>query len=280
MTDIDEVVFVYEADTARMVKVATGIQDNEYIQIISGLEVGQEIIIGPYSTVSRKLKNGLALERKEEKDEEKDEAKEEEKGVMQVIPEDAGLAVFLRKPEKGKVKTRLAATIGDDAALDIYEQLISTTLGQVARLDIPTYLFYDGGLPDTETRLPGFTYMQQHAGDLGRKMAEALAFVLSRHQKAVIIGSDCPYLTERILRESLSMLDTADIVIGPALDGGYYLMGCKKNHPRLFEGINWSTSSVLQQTMAKVKEENLTYAHLEPLADIDTEEDWNIFRSS
>jgi len=75
-TDIDEVVFVYEADTARMVKVATGIQDNEYIQILSGLEVGQEIIIGPYSTISRKLKNGLALERKEEKEEEKEKKKE------------------------------------------------------------------------------------------------------------------------------------------------------------------------------------------------------------
>jgi len=75
-TDIDEVVFVYEADTARMVKVATGIQDNEFIQILSGLEVGQEIITGPYSTISRKLKNGLALERKEEKDEEKEKKKE------------------------------------------------------------------------------------------------------------------------------------------------------------------------------------------------------------
>ena len=76
--NIDEVVFVYEADTARMIKVATGIQDNEYIQIISGLEPGQEVITGPYSTVSRKLKNGLALERKEKGDEkDKDKKKEE-----------------------------------------------------------------------------------------------------------------------------------------------------------------------------------------------------------
>jgi HlyD family secretion protein len=74
--EIDEVVFVYDADTARMVKVATGIQDNEFIQILSGLEVGQEIITGPYSTISRKLKNGLALERKETKEEEKEKKKE------------------------------------------------------------------------------------------------------------------------------------------------------------------------------------------------------------
>jgi HlyD family secretion protein len=76
--DIDEVVFVYEADTARMIKVATGIQDNEYIQILSGLEVGQEVITGPYSTVSRKLKNGLALERKEKKDEEETDKKKKD----------------------------------------------------------------------------------------------------------------------------------------------------------------------------------------------------------
>jgi len=199
---------------------------------------------------------------------------------MQVNPADAGLAVFLRKPEKGKVKTRLAATIGDDAALDIYEQLISTTLGQVAQLDIPTYLFYAGGLPATETRLPVFTYMQQHAGDLGRKMADALTFVLSRHQKAVIIGSDCPYLSASILRESFSEMDETDLVIGPALDGGYYLLGCKKMHPRLFEGNNWSTALVLEQTKAKIIEENLTCTYLQPLADIDTEEDWKKFRSS
>ncbi len=76
--NIDEVVFVYEADTARMIKVATGIQDNEYIQILSGLEPGQEVITGPYSTVSRKLKNGLALEKKEKSDgKDKDKKKEE-----------------------------------------------------------------------------------------------------------------------------------------------------------------------------------------------------------
>jgi HlyD family secretion protein len=74
--DIDEIVFVYEADTARMVKVATGIQDNEYIQILSGLEAGQEVITGPYSTVSRKLKNGLLLERKEKKNGETDKKKD------------------------------------------------------------------------------------------------------------------------------------------------------------------------------------------------------------
>jgi HlyD family secretion protein len=77
--EIDEVVFVMDADTAKMVKVKTGIQDNEYIQILEGLEVGQEVVIGPYSTVARKLKNGLKLERKTEADKNKEKNKEKEK---------------------------------------------------------------------------------------------------------------------------------------------------------------------------------------------------------
>jgi rSAM/selenodomain-associated transferase 1 len=199
---------------------------------------------------------------------------------MSSIPADAGLAVFLRKPEKGKVKTRLAATTGDDAALAIYKELISITLGQVTLLGIPTYLFYEGGIPEVETQIPGFTYLLQSPGDLGHKMADALTFVLNRHRKAVIIGSDCPYLNASILRESFSALAETDIVIGPALDGGYYLIGCKKMHPTLFDGIQWSTSNVLDQTRARIREANLTCTDLQPLEDIDTEEDWKKFRSS
>ena len=193
---------------------------------------------------------------------------------MPSIPADAGLIVFLRNPVKGKVKTRLAATTGDDVALEIYKELISITLGQVTDLDVPTYLFYEGGLPAPEKRLSVFTYMLQSPGDLGRKMADALSFVLNRHQKAIIIGSDCPYLSEAILREGVSALAETDIVIGPALDGGYYLLGCKKVHPALFEGINWSTASVLDQTKSQIKKESLTCTYLSPLADIDTEDDW------
>jgi HlyD family secretion protein len=82
--EIDEVVFVMEADTARMIKVKTGIQDNEYIQILEGLQDGQEVIIGPYSTVARKLKNGLKLERKSNEDKNKEKAKEKEKADEEI----------------------------------------------------------------------------------------------------------------------------------------------------------------------------------------------------
>ena len=105
-------------------------------------------------------------------------------------------------------------------------------------------------------------------------MADALSFVLSLHQKALIIGSDCPGLTPEILDAGYRSLDEKDIVLGPADDGGYYLLGCIELHPALFANIKWSTPSVLDQTIEKIKEANLSYCLLEKLHDIDTAEDW------
>ena len=101
---------------------------------------------------------------------------------MPQIPVDAGLVVFLRLPDKGKVKTRLAATLGEEAALEIYKKLVSITLDIVIRSEIPTYLFYTDGLPPASTRDARFSYHIQADGDLGSRMADALSFVLSLHQ--------------------------------------------------------------------------------------------------
>ncbi|MBK8833105.1 MAG: TIGR04282 family arsenosugar biosynthesis glycosyltransferase [Saprospiraceae bacterium] len=199
---------------------------------------------------------------------------------MPQIPVDAGLVVFLRLPEKGKVKTRLAATLGEEAALEIYKKLVSITLDIVIRSEIPTYLFYTDGLPPASTRDARFSYHIQADGDLGSRMADALSFVLSLHQKALIIGSDCPGLTPEILHAGCRSLDEKDIVLGPADDGGYYLLGCIELHPALFANIKWSTPSVLDQTIEKIKEANLSYCLLEKLHDIDTAEDWNRFSGS
>ena len=199
---------------------------------------------------------------------------------MSQIPVDAGLVVFLRLPDKGKVKTRLAATLGEVAALEIYKKLVSITLDIAIRSEIPTYLFYADGLPPASTRDARFSYHIQANGDLGSRMADALSFVLSLHQKALIIGSDCPGLTPEILDAGCRSLDETDIVLGPADDGGYYLLGCIELHPALFANIKWSTPSVLDQTIEKIKEANLSYCLLEKLHDIDTAEDWNRFSGS
>jgi len=196
---------------------------------------------------------------------------------MHSFPSDGGLIIFLRLPEKGKVKTRLAATVGDDQALNIYQQLISYTLELASLSPQKVYLFFDGGLPTEADRDVRFSYYKQSDGDLGMKMLNAISFVLNYHTKAIVIGSDCPDLSLAILTESFTRLEDNSVVLGPAIDGGYYLIGCKAVYPSLFEDIQWSTATVLNATIEKIKKEKLTYSLLETLSDIDSEEDWNQF---
>ncbi|MCB0641856.1 MAG: TIGR04282 family arsenosugar biosynthesis glycosyltransferase, partial [Phaeodactylibacter sp.] len=114
----------------------------------------------------------------------------------------------------------------------------------------------------------------QLPGDLGTRMNMAFAEVLQQHAKAVIIGSDCASLTPTIVRAAFEALDTHDFVIGPAEDGGYYLMGMNALSPWVFEDIAWSTETVLAQTLQKIVTHQKTYQLLPELSDIDYEEDW------
>lgn len=192
---------------------------------------------------------------------------------------DSALIVFLRLPVLGKVKSRIASTEGDVRALEIYLQLTAITLELAAQSDQPVYLFYEGGLPQLSDQQPGYTYLPQSTGDLGKKMADAFSLVLKNHAKAVLIGSDCPSLTTAVLNEAFHHLDLNDIVLGPSMDGGYYLIGCKKVHPLLFKGISWSTPSVLTTTIERARNEGLTFCLLEELMDIDTASDWHQYQS-
>jgi rSAM/selenodomain-associated transferase 1 len=193
---------------------------------------------------------------------------------MVSVPSDDALIIFLRLPEKGKVKTRLAATVGEEMALHIYKHLVSCVMELASSSGKKVYLFFKDALPPESDRDKRFSYHIQSEGNLGMKMANALSYVLNHHDKAVVIGSDCPELSLSMLEKSYSLLEDNTIVIGPAQDGGYYLLGCKKAYPSLFEDISWSTSSVLRQTIEKIKEENLSYLLLDTLSDIDSEEDW------
>jgi uncharacterized protein len=191
---------------------------------------------------------------------------------------EGGLIVFLRLPRKGYVKTRLAESIGPEKALDIYSRLVEHTISIARSLQYPTYFFYEGGLPDPSSWLPSAYYFLQSEGDLGQRMQEAISHVLKNHSKAVIIGSDCPGLTSDLLQQAFTGLDTKDIMIGPATDGGYYLLGCKKITPVLFEGIEWSSPSVMRDTLQRCIRSNLSYASLPELRDIDTLEDYLFLR--
>lgn len=185
-----------------------------------------------------------------------------------------GLIIFLRTPEAGKVKSRIAETLGISQTLKIYRELISITLTRVIDLDCGIYLYFYPRIDQTYLYDTRFIARVQQGADLGDKMQSAMAEVLKAHPKAVLIGTDCPYLTPGILKDAFTRLDQHDLVIGPAIDGGYYLIGLRQSYPRLFTGIEWSTDRVLSQTLQAARDLNLSYSLLPELADIDYEEDW------
>lgn len=192
---------------------------------------------------------------------------------------DCGLIVFLRLPEKGKVKTRLAKSLGDDEALSIYNELSEASIFLAARSRLPCYLFYEGGLPLEESRHKTFKYLPQIPGaDLGKKILASINAVLQWHSMVIIIGSDCPYLTVADLEEATLKLESFDFVIGPSEDGGYYLLGCKEVLPSLFDDIAWSTPFVLEETLLRLRTLRKKVHLLRPLNDIDNVEDWYRYR--
>jgi rSAM/selenodomain-associated transferase 1 len=184
------------------------------------------------------------------------------------------LIVFLRLPVVGTVKTRIASTSNEEKALSIYRILLDYTFRVVSEVSIPVFLFYEGGLPPLTERDQRYMYHPQTEGTLATKMDHAFSIVLQTHQSAILIGSDCPTISASMIENSFQLLNKNDIVVGPATDGGFYLYGCKKHLPQLFEGIRWGTSSVLQQFLTNIQEAGLSYHLLRALSDIDTLEDW------
>ncbi len=185
------------------------------------------------------------------------------------------LIIFIKNPEKGKVKTRLAKTIGDDKALAIYKALLEHTRHIALSVNCSLHLFYSGYINQNDNwSANDFKKQLQVQGDLGYKMASAFRSVFQHHQKVVIIGSDCASLTPSIVQEAFTQLDHHDFVIGPAEDGGYYLLGMSSFQPHVFNHIAWSTETVFQQTVEHVNQLNASFSLLPMLSDIDREEDW------
>ncbi|MEO6328256.1 MAG: TIGR04282 family arsenosugar biosynthesis glycosyltransferase [Ginsengibacter sp.] len=186
------------------------------------------------------------------------------------------LIIFVKNPERGKVKTRLAFTLGDEKALEIYISLLEHTRSIVTSLNVDKFVFYFD-TPHYNDLWPNnlFNKKQQHGNDLGERMLNAFSEMLrAGYEKVSIIGSDCIELTGAIIEKGFKELESSDIVIGPATDGGYYFLGMKKLHTALFQNIEWSTANVLKQTIAACVEEQLTYKLLPVLNDVDEEADW------
>ncbi len=186
-----------------------------------------------------------------------------------------GLIIFIKNPELGKVKTRLAKDVGEEKALEIYKALLELTRKTTLQVSANRYLFYHLRAKNDEWLEKDFTKRLQHGRDLGEKMSTAFAHVLHSNNKVVIIGSDCPRISPDMINKAYACLDSNDLVIGPTYDGGYYLLGMKTLHSDIFQGIAWSTDKVFEQTIAKVEKLNLSFQILPKLSDVDYIEDWN-----
>ena len=186
------------------------------------------------------------------------------------------LIIFVRNPVLGKVKTRLAATIGDEKALDIYKQLLQHTFNICSQVKAEKYIFYHEEIMEDDIwNAADFYKRLQVSTDLGDKMKAAFQELFNAgYKKIIIIGSDCLQLSPAIIESGYSMLQEKDAVIGPAKDGGYYLLGLRAMHEFIFENKKWSTASVFSQTLAELKQHHLSTGLLPELTDVDTEKDW------
>lgn len=185
------------------------------------------------------------------------------------------LLVFIKNPALGKVKTRLAKTMGDEQALHVYHHLLAHTHSIAKKVDTDKAVFYSDFIDDNDFwKEAGFKQFIQEGNDLGDKMAFAFkkAFALG-YKQVVIIGSDCFELNETILQDAFYVLEDNKVVIGPAKDGGYYLLGMSNYYEPLFKNKVWSTALVLPDTLNNISNLNLSYKLLPELSDIDVEED-------
>ncbi len=185
------------------------------------------------------------------------------------------LIIFVKNPALGKVKTRLAATVGEHKALEIYRQLLQHTHDIALPLASTKIVYYTPEIQQGDLWEENhFQKALQSEGDLGIRMMQAFQNGFAQgYQRICLIGSDCYQLTTAMLEEAFQKLMDQDVVLGPAQDGGYYLIGMRQLQVSLFKDKAWSTSSVLDQTLAAIKNADLRYALLTELIDVDEEED-------
>jgi uncharacterized protein len=191
----------------------------------------------------------------------------------------AALIIFQKNFVLGKVKTRLAKTIGDAKALEVYKKLVETTYDQIPADLLDVHIYFDPEIEKINHPLhESASFHIQTGDDLGARMVCAFesTFKLG-YEKILIIGTDCPFITAEIYHRAIKAADDYDYVIGPALDGGYYLLGAKDSPKNIMKNIAWSTDTVLKSTLQSIEKEGKTYFLLEELTDIDDAEDFKKF---
>lgn len=186
--------------------------------------------------------------------------------------------IFIKNPIAGKVKTRLGNDIGHDKAVEYYQKLLTITREAANNTQADKWLWYGDFInsgdawPETD-----FTKKLQAGNDLGARMKHAFQEAFAQgYRKVCIIGSDCPEMSAEIVEQAFFELEKNDAVIGPANDGGYYLLGMKKLLP-IFDNIQWSTETVLTDTIGRLQKLQYSIYILKELTDLDTVEDLKLF---
>jgi rSAM/selenodomain-associated transferase 1 len=192
----------------------------------------------------------------------------------------ACLVLFAKAPVPGQVKTRLIPALGAAGACGVHEQLLGQVLQVLDRNTLCAQELWVDQLPAH----PAFASFKgpvctQQGQDLGARLSHALQQVQLRYKQDIFIGTDCPALDINYLEQALVALQSgAQLVVGPAADGGYVLLGCSGFHAGLFEGIDWGTSAVLSQTLQQAERLQLDYAVLATLSDLDRPEDLQLLQ--
>jgi rSAM/selenodomain-associated transferase 1 len=193
------------------------------------------------------------------------------------------LIIFSRFPEAGKTKTRLIPTLGEKGAADLQRQMTEHTLRWARQMSpaIALQVYFTGASLDQMQNWLGkdLLYAKQADGDLGNRMLEAFdaSFALGA-KKVLTIGIDCPQLSTVHIQQAFDLLDNADVVLGPALDGGYYLIGMRESRGELFGNIDWGSDLVFSQSKKIVEQNNWSFAALDMLADVDLPKDLEIWQ--
>jgi len=180
--------------------------------------------------------------------------------------------VFVKNIKLGKVKTRLAKTIGNQAAFEVYKELVQVTEEATKSIDSDVRIYFSEAIVDTKWKN---TYKAVQEGpDLGERMKNAfIKGFEDGYQRIVLIGSDLPDISATHIENGLEALEHSEVVFGPAEDGGYYLIGLSKMNTMVFENKPWSKSHLLTETLSELKENDIQFKTLDVLNDIDTFED-------
>lgn len=189
------------------------------------------------------------------------------------------IILFTRYPAPGRAKTRLVPALGARGAAALHRRLTEQTVACIRDLQrkrpVRLEIRYTGGRRVLFQKwLPDADLAPQGPGGLGERLARSFAEAFGRGSRRVVaVGADCPALSAAILARAFEQLRGRDLVLGPAADGGYYLLGLSREAPSLFGGIPWGTATVLAATLARVREGAFSFSLLEPLADVDCLED-------